>query len=225
MVVTGYDQIIERVSYRDIPQVAFDVQVHLMSLPGILGTDLNNIPCEVPYIRPDPVRVEKWRDRLAADAGFKVGIAWAGSPKHTNEVSRSCKLEQFAQLGRIPGVHLYSLQKGDGARQAESLPSGMNLVRLDKELDNEAPFVDTAAVMANLDLILTIDTSIAHLAGALGQPVWTLLCTMPDWRWLLDRPDSPWYPGMRLFRQREAGDWQPVFESVAKTLNGVVRDL
>jgi ADP-heptose:LPS heptosyltransferase len=122
-------------------------------------------------------------------------------------------------------VRLYSLQKGDGAKQANALPPGMNLVRLDKELDSDAPFVDTAAVMANLDLIVTIDTSIAHLAGALGRPVWTLLCTMPDWRWLLDRSDSPWYPGMRLFRQRVAGDWQPVFGQVAKTLNGMVRDL
>lgn len=219
---SGCDQLLERVSYAQIPKTEFDVHIHLMSLPGIYETRLDSIPNKLPYLRPDPLLVEKWRDYFAEDHNFKVGIVWAGSPGHTNEANRSCRLEEFLPLSQIPGVSLYSLQKGEGAKQADTLPAGMTLSRLDKIIDLETPFTDTAAVMENLDLIITIDTSIAHLAGALGRPVWTLICATPDWRWLLERTDSPWYPRMRLFRQVIPNHWRPVIDEVTESLKSLV---
>ena len=214
----GYDEIVERTTPQDIPMTSFDVQIHLRSLPRVLKTRLDNIPCDLPYIKAEPRRVEHWRKELAADKGYKVGIAWAGSPHHTNELNRSCPLAEFAPLGYIAGVSLYSLQKGPGSEQADTPPAGMQLIRVDKEMDQTARFVDTAALMANLDLIISIDTSIVHLAGAMGRPVWTLLCATPDWRWMLERPDSSWYPTMRLFRQPQPGDWRRVIAQVREAL-------
>lgn len=214
----GYDELVERTSLREVPATSFDVQIHLMSLPGVLKTRLDNVPCDLPYIKADPMRAERWRMRIAEDKGYKVGIAWAGSPHHTNELNRSCALAEFAPLGDIAGISLYSLQKGPGSEQADTAPTGIKLVRVDKELDKDIRFVDTAALMENLDLIISIDTSIAHLAGAMGRPVWTLLCATPDWRWMLERTDSSWYPSMRLFRQAQSGDWGNVFTQVSKAL-------
>ena len=214
----GYDIVLERSSYQDVPDIHFDVHAYLMSLPGLFHITPNNIPAEIPYITPDAHLIVKWKKRLAEENGFRVGIAWAGSPGHTNEGNRSCRLDDFSPIAQIPNVTLYSLQKGEESKQADHPPQTMQIIRLDREIDVDRPFVDTAAVMENLDLVITIDTSIAHLAGALGCRVWVLLCATPDWRWGLEGSETPWYPSMRLFRQRRAGQWDGVFEQVADAL-------
>lgn len=220
----GSDVIIERKSPQQIPEVAFDVHIHLMSLPNILATRIGTIPTVVPYLTVDARRVKYWHSRVASMPGYKIGIAWAGSENHTNELNRSCRLIDFAPLAGISGVTFYSLQKGVGAEQADHPPPGMNLVRVDHELDMTERFVDTAALMVNLDLVVTIDTSVAHLAGALGCPVWTLICATPDWRWMLGRVDSPWYPTMRLYRQTSEG-WQAVFKELSMDLQQCIKTI
>ncbi len=214
----GYDEIHERVSSGSAPNTEFGTQIHLLSLPQIFQTRLESIPADMPYINANPERVAYWRDRIAGDTGFKIGIAWAGSANHTNELNRSCSLAIFQAIADMPGVSLYSLQKGPGSEQADSPPIGMNIKRLDKDMDLTARFVDTAALMVNLDLVISIDTSIVHLSGALGCPVWTLLCASPDWRWGLEGTHSPWYPSMRLFRQSAAGNWDGVMAEVCDAL-------
>ena len=221
---SGYVKLVERSSPHAVPEMPFDVQIHLMSLPRVLKTRIETVPREVPYIRADPALVQRWREQISHDRGFKIGIAWAGSPNHTNELNRSCALTDFSSLAGIPGVSLYSLQKGPGAEQADEPPPGMRLIRVDKELDQAARFVDTAALMANLDLVVSIDTAIVHLAGAMGRPVWTLLCATPDWRWLQDRSDTPWYPTMRLFRQTAPGDWHAVFIQIRDALRALMQN-
>jgi tetratricopeptide (TPR) repeat protein len=189
-----------------------DVHVPLMSMPGICGTTLDNVPAEIPYISASPGLVAKWRDRLAALDGYKVGICWQGNPRHRDDRLRSLPLRSFAVLAQVPGVRLISLQKGAGSEQVAGVRSDLAVVDWTDKLDGEAgPFMDTAAIMKNLDLVVTSDTAIAHLAGAMGVPVWVALPFVPDWRWLLDRRDSPWYPTMRLFRQSSLGDWAGVF--------------
>ena len=136
---------------------------------------------------------------------------------HTNEQSRSCALQEFAGLSELQGVSFYSLQKGPGMEQADNPPANLKLVNLGKELDLNEAFVDTAAVMAYIDMIITINT-LCPSGRALGRPVWVLLCTTPDWRWMQDRDDSPWYPGMKLFRQVDPGQWSTVFQRVAQNL-------
>ena len=217
----GIDELIERAPSQQPVQLHYDTHCHLMSLPRLFATRLENIPHNFPYIDADPLREEHWRARLENDRKFKVGIVWEGGPKHTNDLNRSCRLEDFSALAGIPNIRLYSLQKGPGIEQADHPPEGMNLVRLDQEIDKDARFVDTAAVMKNLDLVISIDTASVHLAGALGAPVWTLLCEKPDWRWGLESSETPWYPGMRLFRQRNPDQWNEVFERVAEALRGL----
>ena len=194
---------------------AFDVQSPLLSLPGIFHTSLETIPAEVPYLFADPGLVGHWRQELARDAGFKIGIAWQGDPKHRNDHNRSIPLGRFEPLAHRPGVRLLSVQKGSGVEQLQHLAEQLPVTELGSRLDD---FMDTAAVLVNLDLVITCDTSVAHLAGALGVPVWVAIPFVPDWRWLLDRSDSPWYPTMRLFRQDRRGDWQGVFRRVEVAL-------
>jgi tetratricopeptide (TPR) repeat protein len=189
----------------------FDWQCPLLSLPGVFGTTLDTIPSGVPYLKADPGAVAAWRQRLG-DQGRLIGIRWQGSTGRA-DAGRSFSLQHFEPLARIPGVRLISLQKGPGSEQLHELSA--HWVRdLGDDFEPGAPdaFIDVAAVMQCLDLVITSDTSIAHLAGALGRPTWVALKQVPDWRWLLDRDDSPWYPTMRLFRQRRAGDWAGVFE-------------
>lgn len=194
----------------------FDVHASLMSLPGILRTSLDNVPADVPYLSADPSLCERWQREMSGDRSFKIGIAWQGSPKYKGDKLRSIPLRFFAALAQVPGVHLYSLQKGPGSEQVSALAGAFPVIDLGSRLDEESgAFMDTAAVMKSLDLIVSSDTAIAHLAGALGAPVWTALPALPDWRWLLDREDSPWYPTMRLFRQTERGEWARVFERMA----------
>jgi Flp pilus assembly protein TadD len=207
---------IERLLAHGDPVPESDVHVSLLSLPGLFGTTLESVPADVPYIEAEPALVEAWRQRLAAP-GFKVGIAWQGNPKFRQDRNRSIPLAQFAPLAQVPGVRLLSLQKG--REQLPALRGLFPVTDLGGELDEATgPFLDTAAVMKNLDLVVTSDTSIAHLAGALGVPVWVALQDVPDWRWLMDREDSPWYPTMRLFRQTKLGQWADVFDRIAEAL-------
>ena len=197
----------------------FDVHLPLFSLPQVFKTTPESIPAPIPYLFASPRLVEDWRERLRRFVGLKIGIAWQGNTLHHGDRCRSIPLACFAPLAQVPGVHLISLQKGKGTLQLAAVGDRFPVVDWGDSLDEAAGrFVDTAALMMNLDLVITSDTSIAHLAGALGVRVWLAVASTPDWRWLLDRPDSPWYPTMRLFRQQTRGDWQSVFDRIATAL-------
>jgi hypothetical protein len=183
----------------------------------MLGVGAKDIPHPVPYVTPDPALVETWKPRVASHKGFKVGVCWQGSPTFKGDQFRSIPLAQFAALAKVPGVTLVSLQKGTGTEQIEPNKAAVPLTVFD-DLDAAAPFVDTAAVMQHLDLVITSDTAVAHLAGALGRPVWVALSTDCDWRWEVGRTDCRWYPTMRLFRQKKFGDWSGVFSDIAAAL-------
>ncbi len=203
------------------PQPPFDVCSSLMSLPGIFGTTLQTIPATIPYIRPDTGKARRWKARLAAsDARLKVGLFWATDAKSTLSPLKSLSLDALAPLGAASGVRFFSLQQGAAASQAAHPPAGMELSHLGAEL---ADFSDTAALISNLDLVISIDTATAHLAGAMGLPVWTLAHFPPDWRWLLGRDDSPWYPTMRLFRKGRAETWDPVVARLGEALRQAAR--
>jgi Flp pilus assembly protein TadD len=192
----------------------FDFHCPSLSLMRAFGTTLQTIPAGVPYISAPPELVESWRGRLAGgSARMKVGLVWSGNPN--KERRRSLPLSALSDLSRIAGVEFYSLQTGSDAGQAADWPAGS--IRTDFAADMR-DFADTAAFMENLDLVITVDTAAAHLAGALGRPVWVLLPFAPAWRWLLDRSDSPWYPTMRLFRQTRPGDWAGPAQQVAREL-------
>jgi hypothetical protein len=206
---------IERLLAQGDPLPEYDLHVSLLSLPGLLGTTLENVPADVPYLEAEPQPVEAWRQRLGSYRGFKIGIVWQGNPDHRMDRFRSTRLAQFAPLARVPGVHLFSLQKGPGAEQLAALTDRFPVTDLGSGLDD---FRDTAAVLKNLDLVVSVDTSVAHLAGALGIPVWVALHFPAEWRWLTGREDSPWYPTMRLFRQTSPGQWEDVFRRIAEAL-------
>ncbi len=200
---------------------AADFCLPMMSVPLRLGTTLATIPAEVPYILPDPVLVEAWRQKLAAQPGFKIGIVWQGSK--IGDLGRSMSLAHFAPLADVPGVCLVNLQKGHGVEQLPAFAAAHSIVDFGEQVDSTAgAFMDTAAIMRNLDLVITADTATAHLAGALGINVWVALRQVPEWRWLLDRDDSPWYPTMRLFRQQQLGQWDAVFENMRVALEQAV---
>jgi tetratricopeptide (TPR) repeat protein len=192
---------------------SYDLHCAVTSLPLAFGTRLESIPADVPYLLPDPLLVENWKRRLDGSKRLRVGLVWAGNPQHQNDRQRSIALSRLAPLAKFADrVAFYGLQKGEAARQRTDIPE-LNLIDLSDELND---FVDTAAVISCLDLLISVDTAVAHLAGALGKPAWTLLAFASDWRWMLDRTDSPWYPTMRLFRQRTAGDWEePVAQVIA----------
>ena len=195
-----------------------DWQCPLLSLPLALGTELNTIPAEIPYVCPDPAQAEAWRQRLAGNS-LRIGLVWAGSPLHPHELWRSIPLEQLAPLTNIEGTTFYSLQMGPPADQVKQWGDRVRLIDLQ---DEQKDFADTAAIAANLDLVISIDTSVAHLAGAMGKPVWVILSKSADWRWLLDREDSPWYPTAHLFRQSTLGNWQDVVARVERELRELV---
>ena len=189
----------------------------LMSLPLLVGTELATIPREVPYLQADPRRVAAWAGVAGSNPALNVGIAWQGRPNMEvgNLRGRSVPVKEFMPLLSIPNVTLFSLQKGPGIEQLQSVDFASRLV-VPPNLDSGADgFLDTAALMMHLDLIITSDTSIAHLAGALGRPVWLALNYSCEWRWLLNRRDSPWYPTMKLFRQPTQGRWDAVFSAIA----------
>jgi tetratricopeptide (TPR) repeat protein len=200
----------------------FDFQIPLLSLPCVLGIRMETIPKAVPYLAADPGKVALWDERLAADDRLCVGIAWQGNPAFRNDRRRSVPLRFFAPLAKIPRVRLISLQAVHGLDQLTTLPGGMSVETLgDAITANPDGMAEIAAVMANLDLVISSDTAVAHLAGALGRPVWLALSDDPDWRWLFDRRDSPWYPTMRLFRQKNRGDWSSVFAGIAAALGEI----
>jgi hypothetical protein len=199
-----------------LPEV--DWQCPLLSLPLAFGTELNTVPAEIPYIYPDPSQAEAWRQRLPGDS-VRVGLVWGGSQLHPHDALRSIPLEVLAPLTHIEGTTFYSLQMGAPAEQVKQMGGRVRLVDLQNE---QKDFADAAAIVASLDLVISIDTSVAHLAGAMGKPVWILLSRSADWRWLLDREDSPWYPTARLFRQSTMGNWQDVVASVERELRQFV---
>jgi len=188
----------------------FDIHCPLMSLPLAFGTTLETIPASVPYIRVDLGHHAMWKKRIEG-AGFNVGLVWAGNPAHTRDRRRSIALKSFAPLAQAKGVRLFSLQKGPAAEEATQRPAGMNLIDWTSSI---VDFADTAAIIAEMDLVISVDTSVAHLAGAMGKPTWILVPWPSDWRWMLDREDSPWYPTARLFRQAETEKWEPVIEKL-----------
>ena len=191
----------------------FDCHVPLLDLPQLLNTALETIPGRDPYLTVPGKREESWAERMQTNENFRLGIVWAGDPIHKNDRNRSIAASEFLPLTDIAGLSVYSLQVDSEGEAAEIF--GDNVTDLAPSLTD---FAETAAAMRNLDLIVSADTSVVHLAGALGRPVWTLLPFMPDWRWLLERDDSPWYPTMRLFRQHRRGDWQNVIERVRAAL-------
>jgi hypothetical protein len=211
-----------------------------MSLPAIFGTTMATLPAEVPYLSADPVLVEHWRAVLAEaiaaaepaclptstpHAGmpspplarpFLIGIAWQGSPANRADAWRSFPLAQLAPLAELPGVRLVSLQIDHGQEQVAALGGGFPIVELPSRRPRD--FLDTAAIMTQLDLVIAPDSAVAHLAGGLGVRVWLALCSAGDWRWHVGRDDSPWYPTMRIFRQTTFGHWDDVFRRMAETL-------
>jgi tetratricopeptide (TPR) repeat protein len=207
---------IEQVVLNTDPLPAVDVQCALLSLPHIFSTAHDSIPATTPYLSVDAALRRRWQARLEQEpAGFKVGLNWAGNPQPRRNRKRSIGLSAMAPLSATQ-ARFYSLQKGDASGEALNPPAGMRLVDWTADLRDLA---ETAALIANLDLVITCDTSVAHLAGALGVPVWVGLPFAPDWRWMLGRSDSPWYPMMRLFRQPRPGDWATVLSEMAAELS------
>ena len=187
----------------------------LMSLPAILGTTLETVSPDRPYLASDPALSSIWAPRIEPHPGIKVGIAWRGSAGHTGDLDRSGEARLFSPLAHVEGVCLFSLQMETTAEELDALPG---IIDLASEFQD---FADTAAALEHLDLVISVDTAVVHLAGALGCPAWVLLAFAPDWRWLLDRDDSPWYPSVRLFRQPERGDWPTVMETVTDALKSL----
>ncbi len=215
--IAGNSYMIERRIDKE-PQVEFDYQIPLLSLPFYFGTNLNNIPSIGQYIFAERELTKKMSALIGTENDFKIGIVWGGNPSHTSDDKRSIPLSHFSRLLSVENVKLLALQKGSPLKQIEEI--NFLVYVLDKYLND---FADTAAAIENLDLVITIDTSVAHLAGAMGKPVWLLLPFFPDWRWLLNRNDSPWYPTMKIFRQKEEGDWTTVFDEVVREMHSIVK--
>lgn len=209
--IGGYDQIIAR---GELPPV-FDCYCELMSLPMVLKLQLAELPGKWPYLTADSGRLEHWRQRLQALPRPWVALVWAGRPEHNNDRHRSLSLADLAPLARTD-ISFIALQKGPAAAQAATPPAGMSLLALDDEIRD---FEDTAAILTLADLLISIDSSPVHLAGALGRPAWVLLPFVPDWRWLTERSDSPWYPSLQLFRQTAHGDWPGTLQALAAALD------
>jgi hypothetical protein len=204
---------------RKEPLPPIDLHCPLLSLPRVFGTDANNIPAPVPYLHAEPDARARWRARIAGVPGprdgLRVGLVWAGNPSHRNDRNRSVPFDKLAPLLlNLPGMRWFSLQVGPAQADLQGLPPGL-VEDLAPELTD---FAETAAAVSELDLVLAVDTSCAHLAGALGVPTWMLVPFSPDWRWMLHREDSPWYPTMRLFRQAHFNDWDGVLGRIAGEL-------
>jgi tetratricopeptide (TPR) repeat protein len=215
--VAGVDEVVR--TDAPLPALpAIDVHCPIVSLPMRLKTTLGDIPNRVPYIAVDPAEAAAWRRKLALSGDvLNIGLVWAGSAVNKNDRNRSAKLSDFAPLAKIPGIRWINLQHGLPAEQLKQKPAKWTI---DDPTPDVRDFSD-AALMTQLDLILTVDTSVAHVAGALGCPTWVLLPHVPDFRWLLERADSPWYPTMRLFRQERGGDWRGAIDQVAAALGSL----
>ena len=204
-------------SWSDCPP--YDAYITLSGLPRAHATTIDTIPAPIPYIAVDSARRTAWRARLdqLTPRGYRrIGLVWAGRPEHPNDNNRSVRLERLVPLFELPGTAFVALQKGPALAEAGRVRGRAPIANLSASVAN---FADTAAILAELDLLVTVDTSVAHLAGALGRPVWIMLPHAPDWRWLLHREDSPWYPTVRLFRQRRSDDWDELARRVAAALN------
>ncbi|HWE02405.1 MAG TPA: tetratricopeptide repeat protein [Tepidisphaeraceae bacterium] len=213
---------VDSVIARGDPLPPYDLHVPSLGLPIRCRTTLQTIPAAVPYIIADPMAVESWRTRLdPANGALRVGIVWAGNPNHVGDHWRSIPVSTLAPLFTMPAVNWYSLQLGAAASQMSAQTGAGRLFDHTADLRD---FADTAALLAHLDLIISVDTAAAHLAGAMGKRVWLLLPYVPDWRWLLARADSPWYPTMKLFRQTSVGAWAPVVKAVAGELEQASRE-
>jgi tetratricopeptide (TPR) repeat protein len=212
----GVDSLIEGPAVET--PTACDLYVPLLSLPGVFKTRMDTIPSQVPYLFADPEKTRSWRERLLEKKMPRIGLVWAGK---TTDRRRSCPLGALVPLLDIPGVEFIGLQKGEAIKEMGSLPSQSAFLNIGDAFND---FSDTAAAIENLDLVISIDTAVAHLAGAMGKPVRVLLLMSPDWRWLMDRIDSPWYPTMRLFRQLKPGDWDEPVNQLAHALRTWRRD-
>lgn len=202
---------VDAVVARGDPLPQCDVQIPLASLPHAFGMlDLDSMSGHVPYLSADRELVAKWRRKLAEHDGFRVGIVWKGNSRHPQDCHRSIPIDRFTALAKVPRVKLFSLQVGE--------PAPPWLHDLVNSTQAQLGFEETAAIIASLDLVVSCDTATAHLAGALDHPVWVALPPVPDFRWLLDRDDSPWYPSARLFRQKRLGDWEELFARMAGAL-------
>ena len=200
--------------------VEFDVQIPMLSLPMTFQTRHESIPREIPYLFADPAQAECWRKRIGERRSLlRVGLAWSGDSQHRRNRKRSIALQMLQPLWRLEGIEFFSLQLGPGAAQLTEFPTAPIVDHTSLIAD----FADTAALMTQLDLIISVDTAVAHLAGALGCSVWTLLSFVPDWRWGLEGEETPWYPTMRLFRQPALSDWDSVIQRVEVEL-GRLRD-
>ena len=207
---------VDSVITREDPLPEFDVHCPLLSLPLVFHTTPADIPAHIPYMVADQELARKWKERICGDnSRLKVGIVWSGNPKYKADKFRSVLLNDLLQLWKVEGISFYSLQKGEAARQVKELSEEIKLIDYTEEIHD---FSDTAAWIENLDLVISVDTAVAHLAGALGKPVWTLLPYSPDWRWMMSRADSPWYPTMKLFRQPLPGDWRSVIHKLSEEL-------
>jgi hypothetical protein len=197
----------------------FDYHIAMMSVPRVVGTTLKNIPNDMPYILPPAVAHENWRAITRGDARaegqkkLRVGLAWAGNRANIVDVRRSIPLSMLAPLAEAPNVRFYSLQVGDAAQ--ESKTSQFPII---DHTDMLTDFTHTSGLIANLDLVISVDTVVAHLAGAMNAKVWLLSYTPGDWRWMFEREDSPWYPSMKIFRQPQAGNWEEPITRVAEEL-------
>jgi tetratricopeptide (TPR) repeat protein len=242
--IPGIDQLVAQ----GLALPAFDVHASFFSLPGLLQTTLANVPAAVPYLHADTKLVNHWQCELQKcdvrraksdvkstpsniehrasniEPVFKIGLAWQGNPTYGYDRRRSIPLAHFSRLAQVERVQLVCLQKGPGKKQLRAMEDRFGVLDLGDNLDEaSSAFMDTAAIMKNLDLVITSDTAVAHLAGSLGVPVWVGLPFVPDWRWMLERADSPWYPSMRLFRQTKPGEWADVFDRMARDLERSVR--
>lgn len=194
-----------------------DLRCPIMSLPRVFGTRIDTIPADLPYLAAPSDRVAFWRERLASERSdvLKVGVAWAGNPLHQKDRLRSMPAEALFPLGDLPGIAFYSLQKYEPSAQAPSLPAAPKLRDFASELTD---FADTAGLVQNLDLVISVDTAVVHLAGALARPVWVMVAAASDWRWLRERCDNPWYPTLKVFRQQTLGNWDGVMRRITQEL-------
>jgi tetratricopeptide (TPR) repeat protein len=202
-----------------LPLGAFDLYCPMMSLPYLFETSLDSIPAKVPYLSLPKEMKKQWRSKLKKEPGVKVGLAWGAGKLSGTNARRSIALERLAPLAEVPGVRLVTLQKGTAAGQLQ----GLDCPVIDCMTECK-DFLDTAGLVEQLDLVISVDTSVAHLAGALGKPVWLLNCFESEWRWMLDREDSPWYPSMRIFRQKQRGDWDGVISEASEQLENFVKN-
>jgi hypothetical protein len=216
--LAGMDAV-DRVIVPEVPVPAdaarHDLHVYWVHLPSLFGTTLETIPADVPYLAADPRQIERWQSPLATIPGVRVGVAWQGNPEQKLDRLRSFPLAELAPLATVPGVSLISLQKGAGSEQLADV--GFPMWDLGPAY-HAGDWLTTAAVVSQLDLVISPETAIAHLTGSLGRPAWLALGRPADWRWLQDRDDSPWYPTMRLFRQDRLGEWGPVFHRMTEAL-------